>query len=205
MTTPMSAWGHTLELQATNPRWLPLIPCPHPARHALQSTTSDRSHAVGFYCRLTCGGSTFSVELGPPRNASIHASETECSPGSLTLSLASGVTRANVVTVGLCDDFRGAYGWMRPCACIGVIGVCPVITHGSTVARARNITVEASNIIQRVIALCACWSRSHESPSHDGQSKHQLSHFQFTSFQFLAFSPMPPVISADRARRFHTL
>src|SRR5262245_51555868 len=71
----------------------PLIPRPHPARHALQSTTSDRPHAIGFYCRLTCGGSTFSIELGPSRNTRIHVSETECSPGSLTLSLAERITR----------------------------------------------------------------------------------------------------------------
>jgi len=71
-----------------------LTPRPHPARHALQSTTSDRSHTVGFNCRLTCGGSPFGIEPAPPRNASIHASETECSPSSLTLCLAKRVTRS---------------------------------------------------------------------------------------------------------------
>src|SRR5215471_13924137 len=80
-------------------RWLLLIPRPHPARHALQSTASDRSHTVGFNCRLTCGGSTFGIEPVPPRNTSSRASETECSPGRLALRLASGVTRANVVAV----------------------------------------------------------------------------------------------------------
>src|SRR5215831_7687033 len=84
---------------------LALIPRPILRGMELQSTTSDRSHAIGFYCRLTCGGSTFSNELGPSRNTSIHASETECSPGSLTLCLAKRATRS--VAVDLRNDLRG--------------------------------------------------------------------------------------------------
>src|SRR5262245_59898812 len=47
---------------------------------AINRTASDRLHTVGFNCRLTCGGSTFGIELGPSRNTSIYASETECAP-----------------------------------------------------------------------------------------------------------------------------
>ena len=149
--------------------------------HALQSTTSDRSHTVGFNCRLTCGGSTFGIEPVPSRNASIHAWETECSPRRLALPLAKPVTRASVA-VDLRDDLRGDHGWMRTCTCIGVIGVCPVITHGSTIARARKIAVEAPYVVHRVAALCACRSASHKSSSHDGQGKHQFSHSQSSPF-----------------------
>src|SRR5262245_3139255 len=88
-------------LSYKQPITLSLTPCPHRARHALQSTTSDRSHAIGFYCRLTCGGGTFSIELGPSRNTSIHASETECSPSSLTLCLAKRATRSVAVDLRL--------------------------------------------------------------------------------------------------------
>src|SRR6516164_6768965 len=103
MTTPcrrkITRWSYK------QPITLSLTACPHRARHALQSTTSDRSHTVGFNCRLTCGGRTFGIEPAPPRNASIHASETECSPSSLTLCLAKRVTRS--VAVDLRNDLRG--------------------------------------------------------------------------------------------------
>src|SRR5262245_62523210 len=121
-------------------RRLPLIPCPHSAR-ALQSTASDRSHTVGFNCRLTCGGSTFGIELGPPRNTSIHASETECSPSSLTLCLAKRVTPASVaVALDLCSCTRG---------------ICTGITHGSAIARAREIAMRTTDIVHPVGTLHA--------------------------------------------------
>src|SRR5262249_8747816 len=112
-----------------------LFPCfrhaPHLARHALQSTTSDRSHAIGFYCRLTCGGSTFSIELGPSRNTSIHASETECSPGSLTLSLAERITRS--VAVDLWNATSGiatTEGWPLIATSKTTKATCKTTTEG---------------------------------------------------------------------------
>src|SRR5262249_32440872 len=73
------------------------------------------SHAIGFYCRLTCGGSTFSIELGPSRNTSIHASETECSPGSLTLSLAERTTRSVAVDLwNATSSLRGQWLLITP-------------------------------------------------------------------------------------------
>ena len=150
MTTPcrrkITRWSYK------QPITLSLTACPHRARHALQSTTSDRSHAIGFYCRLTCGGSTFSIELGPSRNTSIHASETECSPGSLTLSLANRVTPAGVaVALDLCSCTRG---------------ICTGVTHGSAIARAREITMRTTDIVHSAGTLRARRLRSH----HDGNA-----------------------------------
>jgi hypothetical protein len=62
----------------------------------LQSTTSNRSHAVGFNCRFACGSSALGIERVPPRNASIHASETKRPPSPLALSLAKRVTPASM-------------------------------------------------------------------------------------------------------------
>jgi|SRR5215475_11938093 hypothetical protein len=61
-----------------------------------QSTTSNRSHAVSFNCRLAGGSSALGIEPVPPRNASIHASETKRPPSPLTLSLAKRVTPATM-------------------------------------------------------------------------------------------------------------
>src|SRR5262245_18483836 len=76
---------------------------------------------------------------------------------------------------------------MKPCGCIGMIGICPAITQSGTIARARKITVEAPNVVHYVTALCACRSRSHESPGHDGQGNHHFTHSQSAPFGFYLF------------------
>src|SRR5262245_48767819 len=105
-------------------------------------------------------------------------------PSRLALRLAKRVTPASVA-VDLRDHLRRVYGWMKPCGCIGMIGICPAITQSGTIARARKITVEAPNIVHYVTALCACRSRSHESPGRDGQGKHHVTHSQSPLFNYL--------------------
>src|SRR5262245_6689715 len=70
-----------------------------------QSTTSNRSHAVSFNCRLAGGSSALGIEPVPPRNASIHASETKRPPSPLTLSLAKRVTPASMAVGARSLDF----------------------------------------------------------------------------------------------------
>src|SRR5262245_1028202 len=77
----------------------------------------------------------------PSRNTRIHVSETECSPGSLTLSLANRVTPAGVaVALDLCSCTRG---------------ICTGITHGSAIARAREIAMRTTDIVHPVGTLRA--------------------------------------------------
>jgi hypothetical protein len=157
---------------------------PHPARHALQSTTSDRSHAIGFYCRLTCGGSTFSIELGPSRNTSIHASETECSPRRLALRLAKRVTRPASMAV----DLRLARLTLRSVDRTTIV-TAKVHLAATTSRRAREEG--------RALCICGLWNEGCHRHSHNGQSKHQLSHSQSPPLSFSFFTN----VSLDTSKR----
>ena len=76
-----------------------------------QSTTSNRSHAVSFNCRLAGGSSALGIEPVPPRNASIHASETKRPPSPLTLSLAKRVTPATMAVDTPASRWRAQLGF----------------------------------------------------------------------------------------------
>src|SRR5262249_4722615 len=76
---------------------------PHPARHALQSTAWDCGRSVALSARfcLALASNAHGIEPGPLRVAGPNTWEAAHLPTRLTLPLASGVTRANVVAVDL--------------------------------------------------------------------------------------------------------
>jgi len=77
----------------------PARSCPlraHVAHHLRNLLATVGLHLETLH-RLTCFSRASGIELGPPRDASVHAWETERSPSPLTLRLASRITRASVV------------------------------------------------------------------------------------------------------------
>jgi hypothetical protein len=95
------------------------------------------------------------VEPGPFRVTGFKASDFASPPSRLALRLASRVTRSVPAGVAVALDL---------CSCMR--GICTGVTHGSAIARAREITMRTTDIVHSVGTLRARRLRSH----HDGNA-----------------------------------